>query len=166
MGSRIDALKTNLNSFVAAALVMVVTSGAASAASECRDDVLHMRGDFGEARFTIDVADTGPERNRGLMFVEKMPASYGMLFVFERPRQVAFWMKNTLIPLDMIFADAAGVVQNVHVNAVPGDLTSIPGKGQIKYVFEINGGLAPMLGIGPGTQLRHPAIDGAAWACE
>ena len=143
----------------------VVASGPLAAAPECREDVIHLRGDFGEARFSVDVADTGRERNRGLMFVEKMPSSHGMLFVYERPQPVAFWMKNTLIPLDMIFADENGVVQNVHVGAVPGDLTPIPGYGNIQYVLEINGGLSQMLRIGPGTELRHPAIEGGAWSC-
>ncbi|WP_370311719.1 DUF192 domain-containing protein [Sagittula sp.] len=153
---------------LALACVAVLAPAAvrADAAPACRDDTLYLRGDFGQARFSIDIAATPKDRNRGLMFVKQMPASYGMLFVYDRPQRVAFWMKNTLIPLDMIFADAQGVVQNVHANAVPGDLTSIPGKGQIQYVLEINGGMARMLGIGPGTELRHPAITDAAWPCD
>lgn len=134
--------------------------------SACSPDTLFLRGPAGESRFTIDLATTPEERNQGLMFVEKMPTSRGMLFVYEQPQRVAFWMKNTLIPLDMIFADEHGVVQNVRANAVPGDLTPIPGEGQIQYVLEINGGLAAMLHIGPGTALRHPLIQDAAWPCE
>lgn len=154
--------------FVALATLVAVLPGSvrADGAPACSDETLYLRGDFGQARFSIDLAATPKERNRGLMFVKKMPASYGMLFVYDRPQRVAFWMKNTLIPLDMIFADARGVVQNVHANSVPGDLTSIPGKGQIQYVLEINGGMARMLGIGPGTELRHPAIADAAWPCN
>lgn len=135
-------------------------------APACRADTLHLRGSFGKARFSVDVADDAPERAKGLMHVEKMPASYGMLFVYPAPQPVAFWMKNTLIPLDMIFADASGVVRHVHSNAVPGDLTSIPGGDDIQYVLEINGGLARMLGIRPGAELRHPAIGDPAWPCN
>ncbi|MGB1035259.1 MAG: DUF192 domain-containing protein [Primorskyibacter sp.] len=148
---------------VAGAAVFGALASAASAT--CTTDRIALRGDWGQAQFTIHVADDPAERSRGLMFVEAMPRFSGMLFVYEQPQRVAFWMKNTLIPLDMIFADARGVVQHVHVNAQPQDLTTIPGGEAIQYVLEINGGLSRVLGIAPGTQLRHPAIPDAAWAC-
>jgi uncharacterized protein len=77
-------------------------------------------------------------------------------------------MKNTLIPLDMIFLDEAGRVTDVHENAVPGDLTPIPGPQDTLLVLEIKGGLAARLGLGKGAVLRHPALDPAeaAWPCE
>lgn len=132
----------------------------------CAQDVLHLRGPFGQARFTVDVADTPEERAKGLMFVEKMPMSRGMLFAYPSERPVAFWMKNTLIPLDMIFADQQGVVVDVHENAVPGDLTSIPSDAPAQYVLEINGGMSRLLGIKPGAEIAHPAIENAAWRCR
>ena len=137
------------------------------AAETCQDDTVFLRGDWGSARFAVDVADTPAERSQGLMFVESMPTMSGMLFVYEREQRVSFWMKNTLIPLDMIFADGAGVVQRVHENAVPGDVTSIPGGDDIQFVLEINGGMARRLGIDAGTEMRHPAIpdETASWAC-
>lgn len=145
----------------------VVSAPAMASAAACRDDTLWLRGDWGTARFTVTVADTGAERSRGLMFVEKMPQATGMLFVYPEPGPVAFWMKNTLIPLDMIFADASGVVQRVHSNAIPGDLTGIPGGDDIQYVLEINGGLSRRLGITAGSEMQHPSVTqtGAAWAC-
>jgi hypothetical protein len=89
-----------------------------------------------------------------------------MLFVYESPRRAQFWMKNTLIPLDMIFADATGTVTRIHSGAIPGDLTPIDGGEGVAFVLEINGGLAERLGLGPGAELRHPAIGpGAAWSC-
>jgi uncharacterized membrane protein (UPF0127 family) len=102
------------------------------------------------------------------MFRESMPMSAGMLFVYEEPRRASFWMKNTLIPLDMIFADARGVVTRVHANAVPGDLTPVDGGDGVQFTLEINGGLAARMGIVEGAELRHPAIaqDTAAWPCE
>ena len=100
------------------------------------------------------------------MFVERMPRFSGMLFVYDQPQRVAFWMRNTLIPLDMIFANSQGIVQRVHVNAVPGDETAIPGGDDIQFVLEVNGGLSELLGIAPGTQIRHPAIAAAAWGCD
>jgi uncharacterized membrane protein (UPF0127 family) len=75
-------------------------------------------------------------------------------------------MKNTLIPLDMIFADVTGRVTRVHSNATPGDTTPIDGGDDVAFVLEINGGLAARLGIGPGAELRHPAVGAAAaWPC-
>lgn len=134
----------------------------------CSVDRLDLRGPAGQQRFTVEVADDGAERAQGLMFRENMPMSSGMLFVYEEPRNASFWMKNTLIPLDMIFADARGVVTRVHANAVPGDLTPIDGGEGVQFTLEINGGLAARMGIVEGAELRHPAIpqETAAWPCE
>lgn len=149
-------------------VAFAVAVSAAPAFATCSDDAIFLRGDWGQARFSVDVADTSKLRSRGLMFVEDMPRMSGMLFVYEQEQTVSFWMKNTLIPLDMIFANGAGVVQQVHENAIPGDLTAIPGGTNVQYVLEINGGMADQLGIEPGTEMRHPAIpvNEAAWPCE
>ncbi|WP_371060208.1 DUF192 domain-containing protein [Rhodosalinus sp. 5P4] len=147
-------------------LALAVAGGAASAGA-CREDAVWLRGDWGEARFTVEVADDPEERAQGLMFRESLPETAGMLFVYEHPQPVAFWMENTLIPLDMIFADVSGTVRRVHSNAVPGDRTPIPGGREIFAVLEINGGKAEAMGIAPGTEMRHPAFgDDAAWPCE
>jgi len=142
---------------------------AGPALAACRADQVEVRlPSGGMARFAVEVADDGPERAQGLMFRERMAKSAGMLFVYKRPQRASFWMKNTLIPLDMIFADPQGRVLAVHANAVPGDKTKIDGGTGVKLVLEINGGLARRLGIGPGAELRHPAIAqaDAAWPCE
>jgi len=114
------------------------------------------------------VADDAAERAQGLMFRESLPPMGGMLFVYENERRVAFWMKNTLIPLDMIFADAAGRVVRVHDSAIPHDETPISSGAAVRFVLEINGGLSERLGLSEGAELRHPAIDAAvaAWPCE
>jgi len=134
----------------------------------CSPDTVDIRGAFGQARFTVEVADTFAERAQGLMNRPSMPSGAGMLFVYETPQQASFWMKNTLIPLDMIFADQAGRVTRVHSNAVPQDETPIDGGAGVAVVLEINGGLAEKLGIAPGAELRNPAVDQslAAWPCE
>lgn len=149
-----------------AALAVSVNSTAAMAA-ECRVDSVDLRGDWGQVRFRIEVADTPEERSRGLMFRDDLARMEGMLFVYETPRRASFWMKNTLIPLDMIFADRGGRVVHVHSNAIPGDLTAIDGGDNVFAVLEINGGMARMLGLGVGTQLRHKVFSGgpAAWPC-
>ncbi len=101
------------------------------------------------------------------MFVEDLPRGEGMLFAYDEPGPVAFWMRNTLIPLDMLFISPEGVVTRVHEDAVPGDETPIPGGDDVQFVLEINGGLADAFGIAPGTEIRHPLIgEDAAWPCE
>jgi uncharacterized protein len=141
---------------------------AGPAAAACRADIAEFMWDGGGARFGVEIADDEAERAQGLMNRESLPAGSGMLFVYDRPQDVAFWMKNTLIPLDMIFIDDAGRVTDVHENAVPGDLTPIPGPQDTLLVLEIRGGLAARLGLGEGAVLRHPALDPAeaAWPCE
>jgi uncharacterized membrane protein (UPF0127 family) len=149
-----------------ALLLALLLPGAAEAA--CRQDVVELRGPWGQARFAIELADDPAERARGLMFRESLPQSSGMLFVYEAPQRATFWMKNTLIPLDMVFLDPAGRVLGVHAMARPGDETIIDGGPGVLGVLEINGGLAARLGIAEGSELRHPAFAAgpAAWPCD
>ncbi len=147
-----------------AAALAAVLPGLARA-QDCDPARLDLRGPFGQAQFHIELADDTAERARGLMFRDRMASGAGMLFVYEAPQHAAFWMKNTLIPLDMIFADAQGVVTRVHENAVPQDETPIDGGDGVQFVLEINGGLARRLGIAAGAQMRHPAIAAPQWPC-
>ncbi|MGR3541387.1 MAG: DUF192 domain-containing protein [Hasllibacter sp.] len=144
-------------------LLLALLAGPAFA--ECDPGAVDLRGPFGAVRFDVTVADDQAERSRGLMFVEEMAPLEGMLFVFDRTGPVSFWMENTLIPLDMLFVGEDGVVRRVHENAVPLDRTAIPGGDDIRYVLEINGGMAARLGIGEGAQMRHPAIADSLWPC-
>lgn len=151
----------------AALLILTVAFSASPAFAGCSDDVAELRWDGGSARFRVEIADSPEERARGLMYRESMSSGAGMLFIFDRPREVGFWMKNTLIPLDMLFVEPDGRVAKVHENAIPHDETLIPGGANIAYVLEINGGLARRLGISEGAELRHPAMDQgrALWPC-
>jgi uncharacterized membrane protein (UPF0127 family) len=162
--------------FFVLGLVVVLTWGMAGevhaettkAQGECRADRVDLRGDWGTARFRVELAQTDEERAIGLMYRENMPRGAGMLFIYPQPQpRIAFWMKNTRISLDIIFLDAQGVVKTIAANAVPYDETPLPGGSDIQYVLEINGGLAAAMGISPGTELRHPNIvaDIAAWPC-
>ena len=148
-----------------AALVWAVF--ATSAWASCSDARVDLRGEWGQARFSVEVAESPEEISRGLMHRTSMPASAGMIFIYPSPRPATFWMRNTLIPLDMIFVSADGVVQKIHENAIPRDETIIFGGDEIQYVLEINGGMASRIGITVGTELRHPKIDStiAAWPC-
>ncbi|HDR29922.1 DUF192 domain-containing protein [Rhodovulum sp.] len=145
---------------------LLAWGAAGLAAAQCDESHVDLRGEWGTARFSVEIADDDAERARGLMHRETLPASAGMLFIYDRPQHVAFWMENTLIPLDMIFVDPEGRVLKVHLNARPLDRTPIDGGEGVLAVLEINGGLAGRLGIGPGSELRHPAFGpGAAWRC-
>lgn len=151
------------------ALVVVLGLLAAPALAEgdCRPDQVELRGDWGRARFNVELADEPSEQARGLMGRETLPTSAGMLFVYERPQPAYFWMRNTLIPLDMLFVDAQGTVQRIHAMAKPHDETPIHGGDSVFAVLEINGGLAARLGIEEGSVLRHPAFSGhdPVWPC-
>lgn len=158
-------VRAALTALVAATVPAVLSAGAALAA--CSDDSALFRTERGQTQFTVEIADDREEITKGLMFRKSMPAKAGMLFVYPRPSTVAFWMRNTLIPLDMIFMAADGTVRRVHENAVPLDETPIPGGSDIQFVLEINGGMASVLGIAPGDVMKHPAVDQdlAAWPC-
>ncbi|WP_432817441.1 DUF192 domain-containing protein [Sulfitobacter sp. JB4-11] len=134
----------------------------------CREDVVELRGDWGQARFTVEIADDPQEQAQGLMHRQSMASSAGMLFVYPQPQPASFWMRNTLISLDMLFVDARGIVQHIHHQAKPLDETPIFGGDSILAVLEVNGGLARRMGIVPGSQMRHPAFTGpdAVWACD
>ena len=141
-------------------------AGLALADARCTPGRVDLRWDGGRESFIVEVADEPVERSRGLKQRDRMDLQAGMLFVYEKPTRARFWMKDTLIPLDLIFADATGLVTRVHANAVPLDVTSIDGGTGVRFVLEINGGLAAKLGITAGAQLRHPAIGAAAvWPC-
>jgi uncharacterized membrane protein (UPF0127 family) len=139
---------------------------ATSAMAACRDDAVFLRGDWGQARFNIEVAETFEEKRIGLMNRPSMPSASGMLFLYEAPRPLSFWMRNTLIELDMLFIDSHGVVTHIHHRAQPHDETPISGGVGIA-VLEINGGLAESMGISVGTELRHISFEKGlpAWAC-
>lgn len=147
-------------------LAMALAVGSARAET-CASDVIDVRDGDTTVRFSVEIADTPQERGIGLMNRDSMARFSGMLFVYEAPQTVAFWMRNTLIPLDMLFIDPRGVVTRIHENARPLDESSIPGGDGILYVLEINGGLSAALGLREGAEIRHPAVDPAlaVWPC-
>ena len=120
----------------------------------------------GRRGFQLKLADTFASQQLGLMNRQSMPLSSGMLFVYESPRPLSFWMRNTLIPLDMLFIDSKGIVTHIHHMAKPLDETPIVG-GLGIAVLEINGGLAKSMGISVGTELRHQSFEKGdpSWSC-
>lgn len=143
---------------VCLAFVAGLSALPAAAQWSCAEDRVTVVGDFGQAAFSVEVADEPAERSEGLMYREELGTLEAMLFVYERPQRASFWMRNTLIPLDMIFADERGVVTRIHEEAVPLDETPIDGGEGVRFVLEINGGLAARLGIEEGNSLQSPLI--------
>ena len=105
--------------------------------------------------YNIELALTESEQMQGLMFRNELDENAGMLFPFPDSQQRSFWMKNTLIPLDIIFVKQDGTIQNIGANAVPLDLTPVSSTGPVKAVLEINGGQAAERGIKPGDIVHH-----------
>lgn len=108
----------------------------------------------GPRRFTVEIADTDATRAYGLMKRTKLAADHGMLFDFLEPQPVAFWMKDTLIPLDMLFIDEHGRILRIHKQAVPESETPIPSVFPIRAVLEIGGGESDRQGIAVGDRVR------------
>ena len=104
--------------------------------------------------FRVEVAATGAEQQRGLMFRTAMGADEGMIFPLERVRMASFWMHNTVIPLDIIFIGPDNKVINISANAVPYSEDSRPSTAPAAAVLELNGGRAAELGIGPGATVE------------
>ena len=111
--------------------------------------------------FTVEVANDMEEISFGLMERESMDADKGMLFDFNPPREPGMYMKNTLIPLDMLFIAEDGYVEMIARNTVPGSLRTITPGVPVRAVLELNGGLAAELGILPGDTVQHPLFGNA-----
>ncbi|MCO6178140.1 DUF192 domain-containing protein [Ciceribacter sp. RN22] len=103
--------------------------------------------------FQVEWAGTPAERERGLMFRTELDADAGMIFDFGEVRTVMMWMKNTPLPLDMLFIDEKGVVSRIAERTVPYSQDIIASAGPVRYVLEINGGRSATLGIVPGSRV-------------
>ena len=119
-------------------------------------------GASGEHKFTVEVATTPQQTEQGLMFRRSLAPDAGMLFDFPEPTMAMMWMKNTLIPLDMLFVDAGGHIVNIHQRAVPGALDTIAAAAPVRAVIELNGGTASHLGIHPGDHVLFPIFPAEA----
>lgn len=111
-------------------------------------------------RFDIYVALTEAQRNRGLMFVRKLPATTGMLFVYSGDRVASMWMKNTFISLDMVFARLDGTVSSVIANTEPQSLKSQSAIEPVAFVLELNAGTAARLAIDENSRIFWEPVHG------
>jgi uncharacterized membrane protein (UPF0127 family) len=145
---------------LAAALAVLLVAGGGGAGAQHLVDFPRSRLEIVTATgkhhsFDVELAQTPQQLSQGLMFRQGMAANAGMLFDFGHPRPVSMWMKNTLIPLDMLFLDEHGNVAGIAARAVPGSEAVIRSPGPVKAVLELNGGTAARFGLKPGDRVAH-----------
>ena len=112
----------------------------------------------GAPAWTVELASDNASRSRGLMYRKSMAQQTGMLFRMENSRMITMWMKNTFIPLDMVFADPQGRIVHIHRGAVPHSLDHISSRQPARYVLEVNAGEVDQYGVSVGDVLKHPWI--------
>jgi uncharacterized protein len=112
----------------------------------------------GRHELIVEVARTAAEQAQGLMYRQNLALDHGMLFVLERPREAYFWMRNTLIPLDILFIDSSNKVHHIALNAEPLSEALIASQGVVHAVLELNGGQAKALGIRVGDTILSPSL--------
>ena len=114
----------------------------------------------GPRQFAVEIATTPAERARGLMFRERLAPDAGMLFLYAVDQPVSMWMKNTLIPLDMLFIARDGRILKIAERTVPLSTAVIASDGEVAAVLELNGGTADRVGLRPGDHVRYAAFGG------
>lgn len=112
----------------------------------------------GAHKFSVEVATTPKQYAQGLMFRRKMAADAGMVFVYRQAGRVSMWMKNTLIPLDMVFIDGAGKITKIVARTTPRSEEIISSGGPVRVVLELNSGMTSRLNIRPGDRVKLPGV--------
>lgn len=148
---------------LAVALAFIGSPNAAGAQGETVP--LTILTEAGARAFAVEIADEPRERAQGLMHRESMAPAHGMLFDFGESRPVSMWMKNTLIPLDMLFIDEDGIIVNIIARTEPHSLESRPSDGPVRYTLELLGGVADLAGIRAGDQVCSALWAEAVAAC-
>jgi uncharacterized protein len=110
--------------------------------------------------FQVELAVSSEQRSRGLMFRESLDEDRGMLFDFGRPQVASMWMRNTYVPLDMLFIDAEGRITQIAANTQPLSDTVVASREPVRAVLELRGGVSAKLGIEPGDRVIHPMFSG------
>jgi len=148
--------------FLLAALFVVTLPfvGTAGGVAAAELQPLEIASKGGVHVFAVEMASTPAEQAKGLMFRHELPEGQGMLFDFHHEQPTSFWMKNTYIPLDMIFIRGDGRILRIAENTVPLSEALVPSGGPVRAVLEVNAGMARKLGIAPGDRVAHPIFGG------
>ncbi len=128
------------------------------------DMVVLKSGSNAQIKLSVEVADTPYALQRGMMFRTEVKPNTGMIFVFPDYTERWFWMKNTLVPLDMLFIDDTGMIVTIHPNAVPHDETPVKSVVPAKYVLEIGGGEAARHGFAVGDKIIFRGLNASSLA--
>jgi uncharacterized protein len=123
-----------------------------------QSSALTIQRQSGRDSFQVWLAVTPAQQQQGLMWIPRLPANQGMLFVLDQPREMPMWMKNTQVPLDMLFFDRTGKITHIAPKAVPRSEAIILSGGEVAGVLEILAGEAQRRGIRPGDRILHPLI--------
>jgi hypothetical protein len=148
-------MKAVITSALSFALLFLFAPALAGIAKE----PLSIETTAGAHAFTVEMATTSDQQATGLMHRRAMAADAGMLFVYPSGSRVAMWMKNTLIPLDMLFIGPAGRITHIAERTVPMSTELIGSNGPVRAVLELNAGTASRLGIKVGDRVRHPVFE-------
>jgi len=140
--------------------LLVAVAAPASSLAQGKVETLVISTAQGARSFEVEVMRTDEERARGLMFRRYMPADRGMLFDFKETQPVMMWMKDTFIPLDMLFIRKDGSIARIAENTEPHSTRTIASGEPVVAVLEINGGIAAKLGIKAGDRVQHPLFSG------
>jgi uncharacterized membrane protein (UPF0127 family) len=140
------------------AVVGLMAAGGVSGAAE--RNTIEIASRTGVHLFSVEFVDNDKDRAQGLMYRKSLPEGQGMLFDFGREQDVAMWMKNTYIPLDMIFIQGDGRILRIAENTTPLSERIIASGGPVRAVLEVIGGTAQKLGIAPGDRVAHPMFRG------
>lgn len=142
--------------FLVACLTLLAICALPLSAIAADRGILEIASRNGVHVFAVEVMANDADRAKGLMFRKELPEGRGMLFDFEREQNVAMWMKNTYIPLDMIFITGDGRIHRIAENTEPLSERIISSGGPVRGVLEVIGGTARQLGIAPGDRVAHP----------
>ena len=138
---------------------MVPTGFFTPALAQLKREKLTLATQSGDQAIDIEIAETSEQKARGLMFRKSLDDRAGMLFPYEQPQEITMWMKNTYIPLDMVFIRKDGTIHRIEAMTEPFSEATVASKGPVTAVLELNGGAARRLGVKEGDKVRHPIFQ-------
>ena len=142
-----------------AACAILIAGGLDDRPAAAQSQTLQIVSKTGTHTFTIELAKSDQERSRGLMFRRELPEGRGMLFDFQRDQEIAMWMENTYISLDMLFIRSDGRIHRIAEHTEPLSRRTIQSEGSVRFVLEVIAGTSRKLGIAPGDQVSHPIFN-------
>ena len=139
--------------------LLCAADAATQASVSFEESPLTVEAADGQFEFLVEMAVSPAQRSQGLMFRESLAEDRGMLFDFGRPQRAAMWMRNTYVPLDMLFIDEDGQITQIAANTQPLSDAVIASREPVRAVLELRGGVSAKLGIEPGDRVIHPLFS-------